>query len=138
MGFYWHSAIYYGKIISKSHYDMIKSNIENNDWITNINDPHGLMLLHIPKCYIRLGSLDPVLEDHDIKNGYANMSNIIKIFGDLVKPILNITDEDKNKLNDLLNICKLSDPNVYIIETSSSTLDDELISYINHNIVVIK
>lgn len=131
MGFYWYSCVYLGRLLTQESYDRLRSDTPKSildDWITNMYDPRGRYVLHPPGCLIQLGTIDPVLEDHEINRGFVEMSELEKNLS--LQQLHDVSVENIDRLKEFIRIASgpkdVIDYKIYILEAEWSTLDGDI------------
>ena len=149
MGFYWFNAFYLGRLLSKEAYDRLMSSpaAPPAAWITDLGDPRGRYVLHPPGAYVSLGSMDPILEEHEIRAGHVKRDEIIRAAGrDRVAPVLDVPDTVKEQLREYVRAAAPPEAppeapgfGLYIVqgEWSSLSLPETSSSKVTHNIRVV-
>lgn len=73
MGMYWTTYLYDGCLINRQQYERVQGTTDKAV-LHNVND--GCWILHAPGRWLVMGSMDPVLEDHEIAAGYVDAAEL--------------------------------------------------------------
>ena len=66
MGIYWVSYLYHGIMVSKPKFELMRPSVDPK--CVKMIAPER-WVIHAPGRFIKLGSIDPVLDDNDIRQG---------------------------------------------------------------------
>ena len=117
MGFYWNTFVCFGFYTT----DLNIINLIDKTWYSKLSKG---VVIYIPGTYRNFKNIDPVIEKHEIEQGYVSKDEVTKHLK-LAENHFIVSDDDTTKLKELLNKCGLEDDKIkiWIIETMYSTLD---------------
>jgi hypothetical protein len=141
MGFYWVSALYLGRLLSREAQARLLAAVPSaagDGWLTDLGDPRGRYVLHPPGCYIRLGSVDPVLEDSEVAAGEVQWSSVVRFLGDdKLRPITHLPTDTEDRLREYVRAASGGDDELfgkYVVQGEWSSLDQPGAVHVTHNI----
>jgi hypothetical protein len=143
MGIYEFSSVYVGRLLSReAHTRLLKdhSREELDGWLTDLGDPRGWNVLHPPDAYIQVGSMDGILEKHEISRGWVDLSEIRRILKpEQFERLTSLSDSTRDELSKFVSSAKDKDKSdayfgIYVLQGELSTMDDPFISWVTHNI----
>ena len=80
MGMYWWTELFYGRLISVDSVARLKAAGEDvnviNAYLHTFADDAGRCILRPPGCLVRIGSMDPVLDEGDSANGFVSWEDL--------------------------------------------------------------
>lgn len=146
---YWWTDLYRGRLISAESVARLKASGEDDDVIIAFlhifADDAGRCILRPPGCIVRIGKIDPILDDGDSAKGFVSWDDLKHASRNVPGLIDAVekgpTDEDALTLRRLLRLAappgETSDaPGVYICEATWS-MHDPLTCHVTKNIRVI-
>lgn len=131
MGFYWSTFLYFGRMCSpEAHQRLLASGLDVNGFLLPIAADRWI--LHAPGRFVKIGSMDPILEEHEKRQSHVALSeamNFLRKMDDSYQKWNATSNDDLAHLDSLIQAAAAPDetnvkPAVYICETSWCTLDD--------------
>lgn len=115
MGIYWKTIICTGFYSLSTTSTIATEGIERDEYI---EDTKGI-LVFIPHTLYQSTAIDPLIEDHETKQGFVKMSDVIQAFK-LAPNFFDITNEERSAL--LQKGSTSDDIKTWIVEYMYSTL----------------
>lgn len=133
MGIYWNNWLYYGRLLSADTYQKLvgKTSLKPG-FFTHLYADR--IILHAPGKCLRIGWIDPVIEDHEVRKGEISLAEVIQKIRDVPKmweSWNSTTPEQVSQLDELIE--QAADGSeaqkfvgTYIVECQYSSYGDSL------------
>lgn len=124
MGIYFNNWVYQGRLLRKETYEKIKNDSRFKKFLTCLSS--DIYILHIPNRCVKIGWLDPVIEGHELQQGFVSLTEVTqKLSEDLPDKWEAWQSVEDKDIDELKYLIKLIDEKqgfgIYILEFSFSS-----------------